>query len=246
MHITSLMRTTLFQFSDSKPIVVGSFGDLESLSSATPEALGRECEIAEVRLDLFHREFAEMGRALWEHLIPFPLLFTARRKTEGSPFDLDSGERSALLGAALADASIIDIEVASMSEMPELIGKIRSDGISWIASYHDFDKLPGREMLEAQSALAKGAGASAFKFAGRLKSPDDLVALVKFQMSDQGIPLSTMGMGDLAPVSRLLCAQAGSVLNYGFVGTQETAPGQWSASQLREGILSLKPISAIS
>ncbi len=113
----------------------------------------------------------------------------------------------------------------------------------WIASFHDFEKLPSREKLAANARIAKEAGASAFKAAARLQTMDDLTALANFQISDQGIPLSTMGMGVLAPVSRLLCAQAGSVLNYGFIGKKATAPGQWLARQLRDCIGSLNPLS---
>jgi 3-dehydroquinate dehydratase-1 len=97
--------------------------------------------------------------------------------------------------------------------------------------------------LATHARIAKNAGAAAFKTAALLQTPDEVAALARFQMIDQGIPLSTMGMGGLAPVSRLLCAQAGSVLNYGFVGENATAPGQWSAKRLRECIRSLKPIS---
>lgn len=237
------MRLPIFHSSNPIPIVVGSFGDSESISSATPESLAIECEIAEIRLDLFHREFTEKGAGLWKHMIPFPLLFTARRKSEGSPYDLNASERGALLAAALPNASMIDIEVTSIPEMSELIASVGSKEIPWIASYHDFDGLPSLEKLERQCAIAKHAGAAAFKFAGRLSSVNDLTILANFQMSEQGIPIATMGMGELAPVSRLLCAQLGSVLNYGFIGAKETAPGQWSARQLREGIRSLKPIS---
>jgi 3-dehydroquinate dehydratase-1 len=45
-----------------------------------------------------------------------------------------------------------------------------------------------------------------------------------------------MGMGPLAPVSRLLCAQCGSVLNYGYLGKTATAPGQWDAAFLKQAI----------
>jgi 3-dehydroquinate dehydratase len=50
-----------------------------------------------------------------------------------------------------------------------------------------------------------------------------------------------MGMGPLAPVSRLLCAQSGSLLNYGYLGTTATAPGQWDAALLRQAIARLAP-----
>lgn len=147
-----------------------------------------------------------------------------------------------MLRAALPDACLIDIEVISISSMVELISEIRTEGIPWIASYHDYNKLPSGLKFVAQAGIAKDAGAAAFKTAACLHTPDEVAALARFQMSDQGIPLSTMGMGALAPVSRLLCAQAGSVLNYGFVGENATAPGQWSARQLRDCIRSLQPL----
>jgi 3-dehydroquinate dehydratase-1 len=47
-----------------------------------------------------------------------------------------------------------------------------------------------------------------------------------------------MGMGALGRVSRLLLAQLGSVLNYGYLD-QATVPGQWPAARLRELIREL-------
>lgn len=232
-----------FTFPNSTPLVVGSFGDADSLASATPEILAEQCDIAEVRLDLFHTECAALGSGLWCHLLPFPLLFTARCHSEGSPFDLDQNIREKLLRAALSDASLIDIEVKNAAAMEGLISEISSHGVPWIASCHDFEKLPSREELAAQAQIAMQAGASVFKAAARLLTMDDLTALAHFQISEQEIPISTMGMGVLAPVSRLLCAQAGSVLNYGFIGNKATAPGQWSARQLRDCIRSLTPLS---
>lgn len=235
------MPRPLFTFPSPRSLVVGSFGDVDSISSATVGSLAGECDIAEIRLDLFYSEFFEKGNALWSHLVSFPLLFTARCHTEGSPVDLDSKTRSELLRMALPDASLIDAEVANIAELGGVIHEARSAGVPWIASFHDFEKLPSIEVLVENAALAKEAGAAAFKAAAKLHTMDDLTALAHFQMSERGIPLATMGMGVLAPVSRLLCVQAGSVLNYGYIGETPTAPGQWSARQLRENILSLKP-----
>jgi len=235
------MSRPLFTFPSPRSLVVGSFGDVDSIASATPRSLAAECDIAEIRLDLFHGEFSGKGNTPWSHLTSFPLLFTARRHSEGSPVDLDAETRSGLLRKALPDASLIDAEVASIAEMEGVIREAGSAGVPWIASFHDFEKLPSREVLVKKAGLAKAAGAAAFKAAARLLTMDDLTALAHFQISEQGIPLATMGMGVLAPVSRLLCAQAGSVLNYGYIGETPTAPGQWSARQLRENILSLKP-----
>lgn len=147
-----------------------------------------------------------------------------------------------MLAAALPDAWLIDIETRSISSMPDLIRRIAAEGIPWIASYHDFTQLPSQQDLAAHALIAKDTGAAAFKCAAWLRTVNDLTALANFQMSEAGIPLATMGMGILAPVSRLLCSQAGSVLNYGYIGEKETAPGQWSAEKLRECIRSLSPL----
>ena len=56
-------------------------------------------------------------------------------------------------------------------------------------------------------------------------------------------PMSMMGMGELAPVSRLLYAQHGSLLNYGYLGDEPTAPGQRRAKLLKEAIQALTPVS---
>lgn len=235
------MPRPLITLSGSVPLVVGSFGDIAALAAATPETLAAQCDIAEVRLDLFHAEYSEKGATLWRHLLPFPLLFTARCYREGSPFDLDTATLTVMLRSALEDACLIDIEAASVSTMAEIVSEIRSKGIPWIASYHDFDQMPPDQEVATHAEIAKEAGAVAFKLAARLRTIDDLSGLVRFQMGGCGLPLSTMGMGVLAPVSRLLCAQAGSVLNYGFIGETATAPGQWAARQLRDSIRSLKP-----
>ncbi|MGJ8643971.1 MAG: type I 3-dehydroquinate dehydratase [Luteolibacter sp.] len=236
------MPIARFSFPSSIPLVAGSIGDAETLAAATPESLANECDIAEIRLDLIHREFSKSGSSMWQHLLPFPLLFTARCHSEGSPFDLDLETRTRMLATALPDASLIDIEATNASSMSELIDEIRSKGVPWIASFHDFLALPSRVKLDTQAKIAREAGASTFKAAARMRTPEDIAELAAFQMSDAGIPLSTMGMGDLAPVSRLLCAQAGSVLNYGYIGEKETAPGQWSAARLRDSIHSLKSL----
>jgi 3-dehydroquinate dehydratase I len=236
------MSRPSFSFPDSVPLVVGSIGDFAALEEATPESLARECDIAEIRLDLFHAEFGKNGASIWQHLLPFPLLFTARCHEEGSPFNLNLELRTSMLRASLPDACLIDIEAISTVSMAAFIAEISSVGIPWIASYHDFEQLPSEHELARHLEIAKESGASVFKAAARLHTPEEMAALAHFQMADCGIPLATMGMGVLAPVSRLLCAQAGSVLNYGFIGKNSTAPGQWSAQRLRECIRSLQPL----
>lgn len=236
------MSEPLFPFPTSTPAVVGSFGHIDSLQSATPASLALECDIAEIRLDLFHQQFSQHGNALWAHLSGFPLLFTARCRAEGSPLDLTAEARQSLLKSALPSASLIDIEVSSIAEMADLIDEINAKHIPWIASFHNFDRLPALDELIPRAALAKEAGASGFKFAARLHHVEELAVLARLQTHDFGLPTASMGMGSLAPVSRILCAQHGGILNYGFIGKIETAPGQWPAKLLRDGIRASSPL----
>ncbi len=48
----------------------------------------------------------------------------------------------------------------------------------------------------------------------------------------QPLPLSVMGMGRFGKISRLLLAQAGSILNYGYLD-RPNASGQWEARLLK-------------
>jgi 3-dehydroquinate dehydratase-1 len=222
-----------------RPLVVGSFGDAAALQAATRESLAPSCDIAEIRLDLLLAETGEVRPDAWRHLDGMPLLFTARRAEEGGAGDLSAQQRAGLLQLALPDAAIIDIEVASAEEMQDMLSEMRRHDIPWVASFHDFTRLPAPEAMENALRSAKDSGAAVFKLAARLHQPSDAARLADFQLADHGILVATMGMGPLAPVSRLLCAQCGSVLNYGYLGDQPTAPGQWSATRLRDAISSL-------
>lgn len=149
-----------------------------------------------------------------------------------------------LLRVSVEQASLIDVEVASIQEMGDVLGELADRRIPWIASYHNFDQLPPTADLVRAARQALDAGAAVFKAAAKLTSLSDMTRLAEFQLADHGIPVSTMGMGPLAPVSRLLCAQCGSVLNYGYLGDTATAPGQWDSTLLKTAISRLAPYTA--
>lgn len=221
--------------------MVGSFGSSADLQEAAASSVSESCDLAEIRLDLLIAGAGKIDASLWSHLAEIPLLFTARRIEEGGARALDAAARMNLLDGVLDQAAWIDIEVASIPEMGGLLEKLAERAIPWLASYHDFDKLPDLAELESAAKQAKAAGAAVFKAAARLASPADLTRLAEFQLADHGLPVATMGMGPLAPVSRLLCAQCGSVFNYGYLGNTATAPGQWDAALLKTAVSRLAP-----
>jgi 3-dehydroquinate dehydratase-1 len=221
---------------DGEARVVGSFGSLSDLKNSSAHAANEACDLAEIRLDLLQAHSPDIQPEMWSHLQEIPLLFTARRREEGGALDLTARERMGLLEKALDSAAWVDIEVASIGEYGDLLSELTTRKIPWLASYHDFEKLPETARLEEAAAAAKAAGAAMFKAAAKMASPADLARLSEFQLADHGIPVSTMGMGALAPVSRLLCAQCGSHFNYGFLGNTATAPGQWDSALLKKAI----------
>lgn len=226
---------------DRQTKVVGSFGSLRDLQKSTAAAVREACDLAEIRLDLLGAEDGTIDGKPWSHLAGIPLLFTVRRSEEGGALAIGPDARMGLLRNALEQAAWIDIEVASIREMGALLKELADRQIPWIASYHDFNRLPAIAALEDAAKHAKDAGAAVFKAAAKLDSPADLSRLAEFQLADHGLPVATMGMGPLAPVSRLLCAQCGSVLNYGYLGETATAPGQWDSGLLKTAISRLAP-----
>lgn len=216
--------------------VVGSFGSAKALANCSKSNAEASCDLAEIRLDLLIQQGIRPTRTDWAHLGGIPLLFTARREDEGGANQLNAASRMELLRLALPDAALIDVEVASISEMKDLLDELRKEAVPWVASYHDFTQLPPTEALKDALEKAAAAGAAVFKAAARVTCPADLARLAEFQNENHGIAVATMGMGPLAPSSRLLCAQSGSVLNYGYLGDAPTAPGQWPAQLLKQAI----------
>lgn len=223
----------------ARPRVVGSFGGLTDLREALWSEVHVACDLAEIRLDLLCAlavGVTEVDRHAWSHLAGLPLLFTARRASEGGLGNISAVRRMQLLEHALDDAAYVDVEVASIADMSHTLEALRERDIPWIASFHDFDKLPSDEVIKGAASCARDSGAAVFKVAAMLHSAADMARLAEFQLGDHGISVATMGMGALAPVSRLLCAQCGSVLNYGYLGATPTAPGQWDAAFLKQAI----------
>lgn len=236
------MPDVQFPLNDGLPRIVGSFGNAVDLQNRGAGQLVEACDLVEIRLDLLHAERPESNLQPWDFLVNFPLLFTARRIEEGGALALKPSERTKLLSQVLDQATAVDVEVASIEEMAGLLEQLKERKIAWVASYHDFEKLPPTRALEDAAEKARSAGATVFKAAARLHSPADLARLAEFQLADHGLAIATMGMGPLAPVSRLLCAQCGSALNYGYLGDTPTAPGQWDSAFLKQAVSRLAPV----
>jgi 3-dehydroquinate dehydratase-1 len=222
-----------------KPQVVGSVATLNQLACVQPVELPSLCDILEIRLDGMSGHMEALMIEL-ERFKGFPLLFTARCQDEGGLEKLDAPERSDLLLRVAEFATWIDVELASFESMQQAIHEIRSQEVGLVLSYHNFDQTPAE--FEMQRLIDLSEEADIVKIAVQHNDVDDLARCTRIlQRNDH--PMSMMGMGELAAVSRLLYAQHGSLLNYGYLGSEPTAPGQWSAEMMKQAISALAPVS---
>lgn len=218
----------------SRPLAVGVIPDPATLqfwaglSAAQREA---SCDAIELRLDTLKLPPTEVRTALAGNTTP--VLLTARHPAEGGQGTEAAAGRIALLEPLLDLAQLVDIELRSAMEMRSLVQKAQGMGVRVLGSFHDFQATPGEEVLRGAINFAQPAGLDAVKIATFLNSTADLTRLIALTSETHRLRLSTMGMGPLGRVSRLVLAKCGSLLNYGYLG-EANAPGQWPAPRLKE------------
>ncbi len=221
------------------PQVVGSVATLNQLACVQPVELPSLCDILEIRLDGM-AEHVDALKVELDRFADFPLLFTARAHSEGGLEDLCAAERSGLLLEVADHATWIDVELASYEEMQSAIHRIRCQEVGLILSYHNFEQTPAE--FEMQRLVDLSEEADIVKIAVQHHTVEDFARCTHIlQRNDH--PMSMMGMGELGAVSRLLYAQHGSLLNYGYLGEEPTAPGQWPAQLMKQAISALTPVT---
>lgn len=210
--------------------VVGSVPDWQTWCCMA--ACGEpKCDWLELRVDALPVDLS-VDRIM-EQRPSLPVLITSRHQSEGGQRVWSSeSERMRMAMELLPMATALDWEIAQLSHAPAVVQAAKNAGVTLIASAHDFDKTPSLNSMLEQEAIARAAGADVVKFAFRLHTAEDMMVGVELLRRASG-PMAVMGMGPLGPVSRLLYAQHGSCLVYGYVGDTPTAPGQWAAEMFR-------------
>lgn len=221
----------------SQPLVVGSVSDWETWCRLAGAA-DLPCDLVELRVDALP---ASLGvEDILAHPVRKPVLVTIRHEDEGGLRHIPEGQRRDLAGQLLPFAAALDWETAKLEGAADVVKAAHEQGVCVIASAHDFDRTPQWQPMFARTNEARDLGADIVKFAFRLNSGEDLLSGVRLLRASR-IPLAVMGMGPLGPVSRLLYAQYGSRLVYGYLGGTPTAPGQWPADLCRHVLSTLPP-----
>ena len=218
-----------------RPKVVGAVHSPAALRRALRIRPG-EVDFLEIRVDSFAPDPAPLLRALPR--LRVPLLLTVRHPAEGGAHRLSLSQRRALFAQFLPFAALIDIEQRSVKALAPIIAEARTRGVRVIVSDHYFKTTPPAVRLRRLIRSAHAAGADICKIAALTETPAALARLLALFAQPQPLPLSVMGMGRFGKISRLLLAQAGSILNYGYLD-KPNASGQWEAVLLKKRLAEL-------
>lgn len=222
------------------PLIVGSLSAAAAMAGDA-DLFVRRCDIVELRWDLIFAVGAKWREvhAIWSTAAK-PLLMTARVPSEGGQCDIPLAVLEQM-AQMVRVGDLWDVELATwLGDRERRETLLRGwHGIPprLVMSFHDFTATPELDDLRRLRDQALVAGAHVFKVAAYLRSAGDMETLLALQQDHADIAVATMGMGDLGAESRVRCALAGSVLNYGYLGAEPTAPGQWEAGKLRDVIL---------
>jgi 3-dehydroquinate dehydratase-1 len=202
------------------PRVVGIVDSREALTSAR-RLPSSTVDFLEWRADCLGPAIVPASR---------PWIVTARHPAEGGHNKMSAAFRRATLLSLLPSAAIVDVEIRSLREMAEVVREAKSSGVAVLASFHDFKKTPALPRLCEIASRALDAGADFLKIATHTSSPGDVARLLDL-LQRKPLPLAVMGMGPLGMASRVMLANAGSILNYGWLHRPNVS-GQWSAVEL--------------
>jgi 3-dehydroquinate dehydratase-1 len=215
-------------------LVVGTVprvvGTLTSLAGPFPAPRQKvPCDVVEVRLDKtgLLPDWFERCQAIEER--GWPVLLTPRLRSEGGDWAGGDAKRYPIFEKALFELAGVDVEWRSKIVYPVAILAKRKRKVC-VISYHDFEKTPPAEKLEAIVAEAVEL-ASIVKIATRLKSAGDEDVLRCLLARKWKRPLCVIGMGPAWTRTRVSFPKLGSCLAYGYLD-KPTAPGQMSAAEL--------------
>ena len=217
------------------PQVVGTVHSPGALLCALKIRPG-EVDFLEIRVDNFATNADALLTALPK--LRVPLIVTVRHPAEGGLNQLSFARRRELYARFIPHAALIDVELRSFEKLASTLAAARRVGVKIIGSAHHFRSTPSSTSLQRSVNQAKKAGADLCKLAARADTLPALGRLLVPLARPQPLPLSVMGMGRFGKISRLLLAQAGSVLNYGYLD-RPNASGQWEARLLKSRLAEL-------
>lgn len=219
--------------------------DFDSFTLAASTATLQEEQAArgaadclEFRMDLA----ADPEPALDAYDGELPLLVTNRAAWEGG--EASDGDRIGTLERAIEHDAVeaVDIELAALAGEREGAEKARAlteraseAGVSVVVSTHDFERTPPRPELKRRLRRANEHG-DVGKIAVTAADRSDALSVlsVTHELTEDGLAVATMAMGEAGSHTRAVAPVYGSKIGYAPVDPgKATAPGQYDLETLR-------------
>jgi 3-dehydroquinate dehydratase/shikimate dehydrogenase len=160
---------------------------------------------------------------------------TCRRATNGGKFKgAVASQVDVLIKAGAAGCHLVDIELQSASSLKAAeLNKLRSNA-GLILSFHDFKHT--RKLNDTFEQM-KAIPADMYKIVSTATNLYDNVTMMRFlEQASHDHKVVGVCMGEQGIISRVLSLRAGSVFTFAALSPgEETAPGQVTAKQLRDG-----------
>lgn len=215
-----------------------------ALAAEAAAVAARQPDLIEWRVDFLEpladtAEVLAAAAAVKQAAAGIPILFTRRAQREGGqPIPLSEPQVLDLYAAVAASGSVdaMDFEMENACADVARVREItRAHGLALVLSFHDFQRTPPAQDLQARFAQAQRLGADVAKVAVMPQSMEDVHRLLGATLAASqslGIPVISMAMGGLGAVSRLCGGVFGSALTFA-VGAAASAPGQIPIDEVR-------------
>ncbi len=196
----------------------------------------RDNPFLEFRLDYFSQPSAGLPK-LKNFLEMHPeatVIATCRRAVNGGKFRGSvAAQLSLLLKAADSGFQLVDLELQSVKTLkPQELEEL-SNRVGLIISHHNFRN---SKKLEEPFEEMSEYPADFYKVVSTATNLYDNVGMMKFLEANSGKhEMVGLCMGEQGIISRVLGVRAGSIFTFGAASRgEETAPGQATASELRD------------
>ena len=201
-------------------------------------------DIIEWRVDAFSKyldfnEVREILRSVEAYLSQKIFLYTFRTKLQGGFGDVNAEQLDDIhdVAAESGVVDLLDLEFFA-EEFPVIkILKLQEKGVKIVASHHDFEETPERDVMKMLLERMCAGNADIVKIAVMPKKEKDVLNLLevtnKFSNENPDTPIISMSMGKIGMMSRLCGETFGSCVT--FAANKETsAPGQMSMGKVIE------------
>mgnify|MGYP003393995736 CR=1 FL=1 len=190
-------------------------------------------DLLEIRVDLFKRQDVAycLNQIKQRRLLKIPIILTIRnQKKEGAVKEFADATKWELMQALLPFANWVDIELTSPI-LRDTVSLARRFNKKVVVSTHNFIKFPHNmeQILKKSMSLR----ADMVKFAFTPTAENDLMCLIDFTQRHRKQAITTMCVGSLGALSRLILPAAGSRWVYSFIN-KPTAAGQVNVRLLQQ------------